>query len=118
MNVALLLAALGLGIAASPHCALMCSAPCASLTSGCRRSGVGFHLGRMLGYALAGALAASSVAALAAASRAAPALRPLWELLQLTFLALGLWWLATGRQPAWARRDGSSPLRFLPPGQR
>jgi uncharacterized protein len=104
MDLPLILAALAMGVAASPHCVVMCGAPCAALTQGSARSATGFHLGRVLGYAAGGALAASSVSALGAWSQAAPALRPLWALLHLAFLALGLWWLATGRQPdAWQR---------------
>ena len=113
MDAALLVAGLAMGVAASPHCALMCGAPCAALTNGCRRNAAGFHLGRVLGYMAGGALAASSVAALGAWSQAAPALRPLWVLLQLAFLALGLWWLATGRQPDWMKRSGAVPVRVV-----
>ncbi len=104
MDAPLILAALAMGVAASPHCVVMCGAPCAALTQGGARSATGFHVGRVLGYAAGGALAASSVMALGAWGQAAPALRPLWTLLHLVFLALGLWWLATGRQPdAWQR---------------
>jgi sulfite exporter TauE/SafE len=113
MDVPLVLAGLAMGVAASPHCAFMCGAPCAALTSGCRRNATGFHLGRVLGYMAGGALAAASVAALGAWSQAAPALRPLWTTLHLAFLALGLWWLATGRQPDWMKRSGAVPVRVL-----
>jgi len=109
----LVLAGLALGIAATPHCALMCGAPCAALTQRCGRSASGFHLGRLIGYTAAGAVAASSVAALGAWSQAAPALRPLWTLLHLAFLGLGLWWMVTGRQPAWMRRSGAVPVRVV-----
>jgi uncharacterized protein len=105
MNTPLILAALAMGVAASPHCVVMCGAPCAALTQGSARSAIGFHLGRVLGYAAGGALAAGSVSALGAWTQAAPALRPLWTLLHLAFLALGLWWLATGRQPEGWQRD-------------
>jgi sulfite exporter TauE/SafE len=40
----------------------------------------------------------------------------LWTLLHLMFLALGLWWMVTGRQPAWMRRSGAVPVHA--PGQR
>jgi len=113
MDAALLVAGLAMGVAASPHCALMCGAPCAALTNGCRGNAAGFHLGRVLGYMAGGALAASSVAALGAWSQAAPALRPLWVLLHLAFLVLGLWWLATGRQPDWMKRSGAVPVRIV-----
>jgi uncharacterized protein len=105
MNTPLILAALALGVAASPHCVVMCGAPCAALTQGSARNATGFHVGRVLGYAAGGALAASSVSALGAWTQAAPALRPLWTLLHLAFLALGLWWLVTGRQPDGWQRD-------------
>lgn len=105
MDAPLILAGLAMGVAASPHCVVMCGAPCAALTQGSARSSAGFHVGRVLGYAAGGALAASSVAALSAWTQAAPALRPLWTLLHLAFLALGLWWLATGRQPEGWQRD-------------
>lgn len=114
MNATLVLAGLAMGIAASPHCAVMCSAPCAALTGGCRRRSAGFHLGRLMGYAAGGAVAAGSMATLGAWTQAAPALRPLWVLLQLAFLGLGLWWLISGRQPAWMmRRDGAVPIRIV-----
>jgi sulfite exporter TauE/SafE len=114
VNAALIVAGLAMGVAASPHCAAMCGAPCAALTSGCARAAGGFHLGRVLGYAAGGAVAASSMAALAAWSQAAPALRPLWTLLHLGLLALGLWWLTRGRQPDWMKRGSEAiPIRFV-----
>ena len=105
MDAPLILAGLAMGVAASPHCVVMCGAPCAALTQGSARSATGFHAGRVLGYAAGGALAASSVMALATWTQAAPALRPLWTLLHLVFLSLGLWWLVTGRQPNGWQRD-------------
>ena len=113
MDAPLILAGLAMGVAASPHCVAMCGAPCAALTSGCGRSATGFHLGRLLSYMAGGAVAASSVAALGAWGQAAPALRPLWTLLHLAFLALGLWWLATGRQPDWMKRSAAVPVHVV-----
>ena len=113
MDVPLILAGAAMGVAASPHCAAMCGGPCAALTSGCRRNAAGFHLGRLVGYMAGGAVAAASVAALAAWTQAAPALRPLWTALHLALLALGLWWLATGRQPQWMKRSGAVPVRIV-----
>lgn len=108
----LILAALALGLAATPHCAAMCGAPCAAATQG-RSNATGFHLGRLLGYAAAGALAASSMAALGSWSQTMPVLRPLWTLLHLGLLALGLWWLVTGRPLARMQRDAAVPVRVL-----
>jgi uncharacterized protein len=119
MEWPLVLAGLALGVAATPHCTLMCGAPCAALTRSGPAAAGGFQLGRLAGYAAAGAVAASSVAALAAWAQASPALRPFWTLLHLAFLALGVWWLTTGRQPGWMLRRASfdpathgTPLRF------
>lgn len=113
MNLALVLAGVAMGAAASPHCALMCGAPCAALTKGCRSEGTGFHAGRVIGYMAGGAVAAASVQTLAAWSQAAPAIRPLWLLLQLAFVALGLWWLITGRPPRAMMRDVLPTVRFI-----
>lgn len=113
MELPLVLAGLAMGVAASPHCVAMCGAPCAALTGACRSSAAGFQLGRLAGYMAGGALAAGSVAALGAWSSAAPALRPLWTLLHMAMLALGLWWLFTGRQIGWLKRDGAVPVRVM-----
>ncbi|HMC16652.1 MAG TPA: sulfite exporter TauE/SafE family protein [Albitalea sp.] len=113
MDLPLIVAGLAMGAASSPHCALMCGAPCAALTSGCARNAAGFHLGRVIGYMAGGYVAAMSVAAIGTWAQAAPALRPLWMLLHLGFLALGLWWLATGSQPDWMKRNAAVPVRIF-----
>ena len=91
-----------MGLAAIPHCAAMCAAPCAAVTRGCGPQASvqpAFQLGRVAGYALAGAVAASAMGALQQWSEFAPVVRPLWTLVQLAALALGLWMLLTGRLP-------------------
>lgn len=110
MSIALALAGLALGAAASPHCAAMCGAPCAAVTGGCKRRAGGFQLGRLLGYMGGGALAATSVQALGVWSQWAPALKPFWTLVHLALLALGLWWLATGRPLDWMSRSAVMPV--------
>jgi len=112
MNTALVLAGVAMGAAASPHCALMCGAPCAALTGGRPAASTGFHLGRLAGYMTAGAGVAGGVSALGAWSRTLPALQPLWLMVHLAFLLLGLWWLVSGRMPARLLRDGAVPIRF------
>jgi len=112
-DLALIAAGLAMGVAASPHCAAMCGGPCAALTGGCARNAGGFHVGRLLGYMAGGAIAASSIGALAAWSEAAPALRPVWMLVHLGLLALGLWWLATGQLPQWMKRSGAVPVKIV-----
>ncbi len=112
----LTIAGVFLGLAAVPHCALMCGAPCAAVTTGARPNAALFHAGRVLGYCAAGGLAATSVASLGAWAQASPALRPLWTLVHLLFLLLGLWWLIQGRQPTGLIRrsaiTGAVPLRW------
>ena len=111
MDLALIASALLLGLAGSPHCAVMCGAPCAALL-GAGRGGdasartLAFHAARVGGYALAGAVAAAGVGVLALAGTAAPLVRPLWTLLHMAAFALGLWLLITARQPAFMTRLG------------
>ncbi len=87
----------------------MCSAPCAAATGGALRNSAAFHLARVAGYAAGGAVAAASVAVLAGWSQLSPALRPLWVLVHVAALALGLWLVVRARQPAWMSRLGTVP---------
>ena len=104
-GVALIAAAALMGLAGLPHCAAMCAAPCAALTRGNGVSQVLFQSARIGGYAAAGAVAVAGVGALRDGLAFAPALRPLWTLLHLAALAVGLWMLARGRWPAWLARS-------------
>ena len=122
LEVSLVLSALLLGLAGAPHCAAMCGPACGAVVGACSGSAGwsapswGFQAGRMASYAVAGALAAAGVGVLATTSAAWPVLRPLWTVLHLAAVTLGLWLLMTGRQPAWmsrigrARRTGSAAL--------
>ena len=106
MDAALILGAGLMGLAGAPHCAVMCGAPCAAVMQRCAGapSGgalTGFAAGRLLGYGAAGAVVAASVGSFALLTSAAPVLRPLWTLMHLAVLGLGLWLLVTGRQPPW-----------------
>jgi uncharacterized protein len=110
VDVALILSAMLLGLAGSPHCTAMCGAPCAAATGrGDARSTLAFHAARVASYALGGAVVASSVAALAGWSQLSPAVRPLWVALHAAALALGLWLLVKGSQPAWLANLGRVP---------
>ncbi len=109
MDQALLLSAILMGLAGTPHCLAMCGAACAAAVGrGGPRHLLAFHAGRLLAYAAAGAVAAASVGALARLGQAVSALRPLWTLLHLAALLLGLWLVWQGRQPAWMARLGRS----------
>jgi len=112
MIATLAFAGLAMGIAASPHCVVMCGSPCAALTRGRRSDTLAFHLGRLASYTAGGALAAASVAALGSWMHDSPALRPLWLLLHLAFLGLGVWWMLAGKMPAWLTRESATPIRF------
>lgn len=106
MDQALLLSAVLMGLAGTPHCLAMCGASCTAASGGRLLGLLPLHLGRLLGYALAGAVAAASIGSLAALGQAVAALRPLWSLVHLAALALGLYLLWQGRQPAWMERLG------------
>ena len=107
MDQALFLSAVLMGLAGTPHCLAMCGAACTAAAGGGRwRKLLPFHIGRLVAYAAAGAVAAASVGSLAAMGQAAAALRPLWTLVHIAALALGLFLLWQGRQPGWMERLG------------
>ena len=120
MSLALLTGAALLGLAGSAHCAAMCGASSAAVVRSCGGArpwpaSMAFQGGRLLGDALAGALVASSVSALAWLGQATPALRPLWALLHVAGVALGLWLLFSGRQPRWLAQLGQAPSPLQAP---
>lgn len=106
MSLALVGAGLLMGLAGSPHCALMCGAPCAAVSRACGgaeadRSLLAWHLGRLVAYAAAGALASASVGLIAQWSSASLVLRPVWTMLEAAVLITGLAVLWSGRMPRW-----------------
>lgn len=100
-DVALIASATLMGLAGMPHCAAMCSAPCA-LAGG--KQPAKLLVGRLLGYTAGGAVAAASTEALARATQGVAVLQPAWALLQAALLLLGLTLLLRGRMPAWLGR--------------
>ena len=104
MDGALLAAALLMGLAGGPHCAAMCGAACSAVAG---RGGplsermLALHAGRVAGYAAGGALAAASVSTLGTFAAAAPMLRPLWGMVHVAAIVLGVWLVAYGRAPGW-----------------
>lgn len=114
MPPALLVSALLLGLAATPHCAAMCGAVGTAACTGSGQRGTwAFQAGRLLAYAGAGAVVALGGGALSEAARWSAALRPLWLLVQLGLFALGVVLLWQGRLPArlasWFPASGRSP---------
>ena len=120
MNGSLIAAGLLMGLASSPHCALMCSAPCAAITRSCGAGGntsralLAWHGGRALAYTLAGAIAASAVALIATWAAGSAIVRPLWTMLQAAVLVLGLALLWSGRMPRWVDGAAQSLGRAVP----
>ena len=109
MDGALVASALLMGVAGAPHCAAMCGAAFGAVAGPAGSGGtfantVALHGGRLLGYAAGGAAVAAGVGAFAALGAAAPWLRPLWTLVHVGAIALGLWLLWYGRAPAWLAR--------------
>lgn len=116
LDLALIASAALLGLAGTPHCAVMCGAACSAAVGRGGAGGQGaagalwaFHVARAAGYAAGGAVAAGSVGALAALTQLSPALRSAWTLLHVAALGLGLWLLWQGRQPAWLAHIGRRP---------
>ncbi len=132
MLIGVMTTCLALGLAGGFHCVAMCAAPCARLThpeaptepgaslpiaviahkNGATRAArpalarlIALHGGRLLSYATLGALAAGAVGGLAQLVEWSQALRPLWALLQLAVLLVGLGLLLWGaRPPGWISR--------------
>ena len=106
MDTALVTAALLMGTAGGPHCAAMCGAAASVVAApgGPPRPLLALHLGRAAGYAVAGALVAASVGSLGTLQTAAPLLRPVWALVHVAAIALGLRLAWSARMPEWFSR--------------
>ncbi|MDI9334959.1 MAG: sulfite exporter TauE/SafE family protein [Cytophagales bacterium] len=122
MQSTLVATALLMGIAGGPHCVAMCGAACGGMSRGKPSAVMLFHLGRLVGYAVLGFIAASSVQSIGWLSIQTRALRPVWSMLHLAAIALGLVLLLTAKQPAffdagakrlWRRIGASHPLTPL-----
>ena len=106
MQSSLALTALLMGLAGGPHCVAMCGAACAGIgqaagSAGRLRAMWLFQAGRVLGYSALGALAAASMQGLGWLTVQSAALRPVWSMVHVAALILGLVLLAVGRQPLW-----------------
>ena len=103
LDASLALSAALMGLAGTPHCLAMCGASSAAAGAS---APLQFQIGRLAGYAAAGALAAASVQVLGQLGQASALLRPLWVLVHVAALLLGLTLLWRGRQPAWLMNVG------------
>src|SRR3982751_6123421 len=107
MDSALVASALLMGLAGGPHCAAMCGAACTAMAGSARPvspSLLALHAGRLAGYAAGGAIAAAGAASLGSLEITAPLLRPLWSMVHVAAVVLGIWLLWTARTPGWLSR--------------
>jgi len=102
--------ALLMGLVGGPHCVAMCGAACAGLgqAAGPRKNTaiLNFQLGRVIGYSGLGALAAASMQGLGWMTVQSSALRPVWSMLHVAAILLGLVLLFRAQQPVWLEAAG------------
>ena len=127
MQTTLAMTALLMGLAGGPHCVAMCGAACAGIgssSSGYKGgvSGTGgtgqmarslwtFQAGRLIGYSALGGLAAASMQGLGWLSVQSAALRPVWTLLHVAALLMGLMLVWQARQPVWLENSARKVWR-------
>ena len=109
MQTSLALTALVMGLAGGPHCVAMCGAACAGMgqAAGTQQSRalLSFQGGRLLGYSLMGGVAAFSMQALGWLTVESAALRPVWSMLHVAAVILGLLLVWQARQPVWLEQS-------------
>lgn len=98
------LSALVMGLLGGPHCVAMCGAACAGIARAAEprstRALWSFQLSRLLGYSLMGALAGGTVQGLAWMGQHTAVIRPVWTMMHVAALLLGLVLVWQARQPA------------------
>lgn len=96
-----------MGLAGAPHCVAMCGAGCGAALRVCgaqrqyAQDMLTILAARSVSYMLAGALAALSADAVRGMAQSVLWIRPLWSMMQVAALLLGLSLLYLGRQPSW-----------------
>jgi uncharacterized protein len=118
MDAALGLSALLMGLAGTPHCLAMCAPACGAVARGCGGARPGramftMQAGRLASYAAGGAVVAGSMSALAQWAPGVAWLRPLWLMLHLAALLVGLAMLVSARQPAWLGVVGRGSVQVV-----
>ncbi len=112
MQSSLALTGLLMGLVGGPHCVVMCGAACAGIGRAAAPRGTAamwtFQLGRVIGYGLLGALAAASMQALGWLTIQSAAIRPVWTLLHVAAIVLGLVLLFKAEQPVWLEQFGKA----------
>lgn len=118
LDAALGAGALLMGLTGTPHCLAMCAPSCGALARGCGGARPARALAvlqgtRLVSYAAAGAIVAGSAGSLAVWAPTVAWLSPLWLMLQLGALAVGLTMLWTARQPAWLGALGRRSVQVV-----
>lgn len=105
MQTSLLLTALLMGLGGGPHCIAMCGAACAGIgQAAAPRSTQAislFQVGRVIGYGALGGLAAATMQGLGWLTVQSAALRPVWTMVHVAAVLLGLTLVVLAQQPAW-----------------
>ncbi len=111
MNLSLVTTAAAIGLAGGVHCVAMCASPAALAT---RINGtLPFQAGRVAGYSLLGAIAALGAAGFSNIATAAAWLRPVWIMLHVAIVLMGVWMLVAGRHPLWLQQTLLDTTRAL-----
>lgn len=98
------LSALVMGLVGGPHCVAMCGAACAGIARAAaprsRQALWTWQLGRLVGYSMLGALAGGTVQGMGWLGQQTVVLRPVWTMMHVAALLLGLLLVVQARQPA------------------
>lgn len=98
------LSALVMGLVGGPHCVAMCGAACAGIALAAaprsRQALWTWQLGRLVGYSVLGALAGGTVQGMGWLGQQTVVLRPVWTMMHVAALLLGLLLVVQARQPA------------------
>lgn len=113
------LSALVMGLVGGPHCVLMCGAACAGIARSAGDRGAlalwKFQISRVVGYSLLGALAGGTVAGLGWMGAHTAVVRPLWSMVHVAAVLLGLALVWRARQPAFIDHWGQQVWRRARP---
>lgn len=94
-----------MGLAGGPHCIMMCGAACAGLGKASGDRGTQairmFLVGRLFGYSALGALAAASMQGLGWLTTQTAVMRPVWTMVHVAAVMIGLMLVFLARQPVW-----------------
>lgn len=104
MLASMTVSALLMGLVGGPHCVAMCGAACAGIARAAaprtRQALWTWQFSRLAGYALLGALAGGTVQGMGWLGQQTAVLRPVWTMMHVAALLLGLALVWQARQPA------------------